>query len=229
MKNLISILLLSISIVAYSQNDIGGTTITDGFKMKAGALKGTPYLLTDWVSGYAVDNNGNLTEEKLLNYNIYENALTFKPVNGSKDIMAVNSDSYSGFILIDETGKNYLFTKVDGDQFDRPKKETAFYQIVVPPSKYVLLETKKILNDPNKSGWISSQNTTKRAEFNTITTYYVLGENNFYTKISLNNSSVIKAFKNKKKEISEFIKTNNLKIQTAEDVDKVAEYYHSLK
>ena len=55
MKNFLSFLLLCLSIVAYSQNDIGGTTITDGFKMKAGALKGTPYLLTDWVSGYAVE------------------------------------------------------------------------------------------------------------------------------------------------------------------------------
>ena len=228
MKNFLSFLLLCLSIVAYSQNDIGGTTITDGFKMKAGALKGTPYLLTDWVSGYAVDNNGNLTEEKLLNYNIYENVLTFKPVNGSKDIMAINSDSYSGFILIDETGKNYLFTKVDGDQFEKHKKETAFYQIVAPPSKYVLLETKKILNDPNKSGWISSQNPTKRAEFNTSTTYYVLAEDDIYYKISLNNGSVIKAFSDKKKEVSAFIKKNNLKIRTAEDVNKVAEYYHSL-
>ncbi len=228
MKTYLSILCIACTIFTYAQNDVGGNTITDGFKMQAGSLKGTPYLLSEWVSGYAVDNNGHLTEEKLLNYNIYENVLTFKPVNGSKDIMAINSNSYSGFILTNDKGEDYLFSKIEGHQFSKAKKDTKFYQLVAPPSKNVLLETRKVLKDPNASGWTSSQNTTKRAEFQTSTTYYVLGQNKKYTKISLSNSSVAKAFKDKKKEISNYIKQNNIKIKTAADVDKVATYYHSL-
>lgn len=228
MKKITLLVFLVSFAFTYAQNDIGGNTITDGFKMKSGSLKGTPYLLTEWVSGYAVDLNGKLSERKLLNYNIYENVLTFKKVNGASTVMAINDALYSGFILSDSNGNDYLFTKVSGDEFTKQKKDTKFYQIIVPPSKNVLLETVKKVNDPNASGWISSQNTTKRAEFETRTTYYVLAQNNKYTKISLSNSSVTKAFKDKKKEISSYLKSNGIKIKTAADVDKVAEYYHSL-
>jgi len=228
MKKIVYLLVLSISCFSFAQNDIGGNTITDGFQIRASAEKGSPYLLTEWVSGYIVDLNGNLSEEKKLNYNIYENVLTYKTKNGSNKIMAINPENYSGFVLTDANKKDYLFTKVKGDQFTKEKKETRFYQIIVPPSKNVLLETSKTLNDPNKSGWISSQNTTKRAEYESDNAYYVLAKDKKYTKISLKNSSVIKAFKDKKNEVSAFIKSNNIKIQTAADVDKVAVYYHSL-
>lgn len=229
MKKLVYLLIFAISYISYAQNDVGGNTITDGFQIRASSEKGTPYLLTEWVSGYVVDLNGKLSEEKKLNYNIYENVLTYKTENASGKIMAINAANYSGFILTDANKKDYLFTKVEGNQFTKDKNETRFYQIVVPPSKNVLLETKKSLNDPNKSGWISSQNTTKRAEYESENAYYVLAEDNKYTKISLKNSSVIKAFKDKKNEISAYIKNNNIKIKTAADVDKVAIYYQSLQ
>src|SRR6056300_266578 len=174
MKKIVYLLVLSISCFSFAQNDIGGNTITDGFQIRASAEKGSPYLLTEWVSGYIVDLNGNLSEEKKLNYNIYENVLTYKTKNGSNKIMAINPENYSGFVLTDANKKDYLFTKVQGDQFTKEKKETRFYQIIVPPSKNVLLETSKTLNDPNKSGWISSQNTTKRAEYESDNAYYVL-------------------------------------------------------
>lgn len=228
MKKIITLFLIASVCFTYAQNDIGSNTITDGFKMKSGSLKGTPYLLTEWVPGYAVDLNGKLSEQKLLNYNIYENVLTFKTIDGSDNIMAVNADGYSGFILTDTNKKDYLFTKVEANQFTKAKKHTKFYQIIVPPSKNVLLETAKILNDPNKSGWTSAQNTTKRASYESKNTYYVLAKDDKYTKISLSNSSVLKAFKDKKKEISAYLKSNNLKIKTAADVDQVANFYHSL-
>lgn len=228
MKKLTYLLIFAISYFSYAQNDTGGNSITDGFQIRAAAIKGTPFLLTEWVSGYAVDLNGKLSEEKKLNYNVHEHKLTYKTNNGTGKIMVIDSNKYSGFILTDANKNDYLFTKVEANQFTKPQKKTKFYQIVSPPGKFVLLETEKYLNDPNKSGWISSQNTTKRAEYETKTTYYVLAQNEKYTRISLNNSSVLKAFKDKKKEISAYLKTNNIKIKTAEDVDKVAQHYHSL-
>ena len=227
MKKLVYLLIFTFTYFSYAQNDVGGNTITDGFQIRASSEKGTPYLLPEWVSGYVVDLEGNLSEQKKLNYNIYENVLTFKAANTGK-IMAIDPAKYSGFVLTDANKKDYLFTKVSGDEFTKSKKETQFYQIVVPPSKNVLLETKKNLNDPNKSGWISSQNTTKRAEYETEKTYYVLAKDNKYTKINLKNSSVLKAFKDKKNEISAYIKSNNININSPADVEKIAEYYHSL-
>ena len=107
MKKYITILFLTVAIVGYSQGDRGTSDLKHGIKLRKDNFKGHGYLLNDWVSGFAVDLNGKLTEEKLLNYDIYQNKLTFKKETASDDIMVITTSSYSGFMLTDEkTDKN---------------------------------------------------------------------------------------------------------------------------
>ena len=229
MKKYITILFLTVAIVGYSQGDRGTSDLKHGIKLRKDNFKGHGYLLNDWVSGFAVDLNGKLTEEKLLNYDIYQNKLTFKKETASDDIMVITTSSYSGFMLSDEkTDKNYLFTKLEGNKFKKPKKVTKFYEIVSAPSKNVIMESVKILKDPNASGWSSSRLTTKNAEFALKTYTYVLDANNKYAKVSVSKGSLLKVFKDKKKEVSEYIKSNNISINDPSDMVAVVDFYHSL-
>jgi len=229
MKKYITILILSVAVVGFAQGDRGTSDIAHGIKLRKDNFKGHAYLLNDWVSGFAVDLNGKLTEEKLLNYDIYQNKLTFKRETASDDIMVITTSSYSGFMLTDsESKRDYLFTKLDGNQFRKAKKQTKFYEIVSAPSKNVILESVKILKDPNASGWSSSRLTTKNAEFVMKTYVYVLDSNNKYSKVGISRGSLLKVFKDKKKEISNFMKQNNITINEAADMVAVVEHYHSL-
>jgi hypothetical protein len=228
MKNSILILAFLISLTSVAQNNRGGNSLTDGFKIMSGDMKGHPYLLNDFVNGYAIDLNGNLTEQKLLNYDIYKNNLTFKKENATEDVMVVSTSSYTGFILSDENKNDYLFTKIDGGKFLKPKKTTKFYQIAKAPSRNVIIESIKILKDPNASGWSSSSLTTKRAEYVLTTYVHVLNKDGLYVKVNPSKSSILKAYKDKKKEISAFINENSLNIESAQDLVPIADYYLSL-
>jgi len=229
MKKYFTILFLSVAIVGFAQGDRGTSDLAHGINLRKDNFKGHAYLLNEWVSGFAVDLNGKLTEEKLLNYDIYQNKLTFKKETASDDIMVVTTASYSGFMLTDpESKKNYLFTKIEGNQFKKPKKSTKFYEIAKAPSKNVVLESVKILKDPNSSGWSSSRLTTKNAEFVMKTYVYVLDSNNKYSKVGVSRGSLLKVFKDKKKEMSAYMKQNNITISEAADMVAVVEHYHSL-
>lgn len=228
MKNILLIFAVLITLASFSQNNRGGNSLSDGFKIKSGTMKGHPYLLTDFVKGYAIDLNGNLTEQKLLNYDIYNNNLTFQKVNASKDVMVVSTATYSGFILSDENKKDYLFSKIEGSKFLKTKKTTKFYQIAKAPSKNVIIESIKLLKDPNASGWSSSSLSTKRAEFALTTFTYVLNKDGLFIKVKPTKSSILKAFKDEKKKISAFINENGLSVKTAQDLVPIVDYYLSL-
>jgi len=228
MKNIFLLFTFLITLVSFSQNNRGGNSLSDGFKITSGTMKGHPYLLTDFVNGYAVDLNGNLTEQKLLNYDIYANNLTFKKVNATEDIMVVSTDTYSGFILSDANKNDYLFTKIEGSEFAKPKKTTKFYQIAKAPSKNVIIESVKFLKDPNASGWSSSSLSTKRAEFELKTYTYVQNKNGLFVKVKPSKSSILKVFKDKKKEIAAFISEKGLTIENAQDLVPIVDYYLSL-
>ena len=103
------------------------------------------------------------------------------------------------------------------------------YQIVSPPSRNVIVESIKKMEDPNARGWTSSSTNNKTVSFNTVTHVYVLGTNQKYIKTKPTKGSILKVFKDKKKELESFILSKNIEINEAEDLDKVVGYYHSLK
>ena len=227
MKFIISLLfsLLTISTVC-SQNPTNSGNLSDGFKIMRGDSKGTPFLTEAWHVGYGILEDGTVTRPQQLNYDIHGNNLVYK--TGSSDqVMKLLDNSFTGFLLKDEDG-DLLFAKIDGNDFDKSKDDTKYYQIVKAPSRAVIVEYVKKLKDPNSSGWTSSMNNTLSSEYVLSTYYYVLNKDNKYEKVKLSNKGALKVFKDRKNKISSFIKSNNIKIETPMDLFQVAEYYHSL-
>ncbi|NVK53685.1 MAG: hypothetical protein HWD85_12185 [Flavobacteriaceae bacterium] len=230
MKKLIATLLLvSITFVTNSQNLRGGSSLSDGFKMNRKDTQGHQFLLNDWVEGFLVDNNGKMSSKKLLNLDIYNNNPTYKASNSQKDIFVIDNSLFSGFVLIDKNKKQYIFTKIEGNKFKRGKKETKYYQLLNAPKKSFILESIKKMKDPNASGWTSSLNNTKVAKFVKKEAYYILNSKGKYEKIKLKESHILKALKDKKKQVKAYIKSNNINIKSPADVITVLDYYASLK
>lgn len=227
MKFIVSLLfsLLAITTV-YSQNPTNSGNLSDGFKIMRSDSKGTPFLTEAWNVGYGILEDGKITRPQQLNYDIHGNNLVYK-VGSSDQVMKLLDNSFTGFILKDEDG-DLLFAKIDGNDFDKSKDHAKYYQIVNAPSRAVIVEYVKELKDPNSSGWTSSMNNTLSSEYILKTNYYVLNKNSKYDKVKLNNRGALKVFKDKKNKVSNFMKSQNIKIETPMDLFQVAEYYHSL-
>ena len=170
-----------------------------------------------------------MSEQKLLNYDIQKNNLTFKNNQSSEDIFVINPLDYAGFIISDSKKKDYSFIKIKGSDFKKQKKNDKHYQLVKGNSNLVILESQKILKDPNSSGWSSSSLSTKSAEYILNTTIYILDESQQYIKVNATKSSILKALKNEKQEIIKYINDNSIIIKSASDLVPILEFYHSLK
>ncbi|MFI2741221.1 hypothetical protein ACG2LH_00660 [Zhouia sp. PK063] len=231
MKFLITILLLFVTTFTFSQNDLGTTTITDGFKIKKNGQKGTPFLFDKWHVGYGVLKNGKVTHSQPLNYDIYKNKITYKVIHNSlEQIMVLDDKELTGFV-IKPNNKNEIdkiFSKISGKEFEKEKKEERYYEIVDPPSTKILIEYIKELDDPNASGWTSSTQNNKTAEYKLKTKIYVLNPAGKYEKIKPKNSNVLKLFYNKKNVLLKYINENNLDAKNINDLSLIVTYYYSL-
>lgn len=229
MKKIISFLLLvSVVFVTNGQNLRGGSSLSDGFKINRKGSQGHQFLLDNWVDGYLVDNNGKLSSKKLLNLDIYNNDPTYKVSNSQKDVFVIDGNLFSGFVLVDKNKKKYIFSKIDGKDFKKTKKTAKYYQLINAPNKNIIIEVAKKLKDPNASGWSSSKDNTLSAKFVKKETYYILNNSGKYVKIKLSSSSLTKALSDKKLQIRSYIKSNNIKIKTTDDVITVLNYYNTL-
>jgi len=230
MKKITTLLMLVAGVLSITAQNVRATSnINDGFNINRKNTNGHQFLLDDWVIGYMVDNNGNLSEKKLLNYDIYNYNPTYKLGQNQKDILVIDRNLFSGFVLTDAENRQYIFSKINGDQFEDSKKEDVFYQLINAPKKNIILESTKKLKDPNASGWSSSRDNTLSAKFVLKTTAYVLDKNNKYVKVKFSSSSIANAFSDKKKEIKDFIKKQKLKIDDEYDLIPIVDYYYSLK
>ena len=227
MKLGIAGILMAITLSISAQNTTGTSNFSDGVNFKKSNLKGHEFLMDEWSMGFFMDINGNLSEEKLLNYNIYTHELTYK--NDQKSIMVVNSTLYSGFMLEALSNKgNVLFKKINGSAFLKSKKVDKFYELVAPPSDKVIIESSKKLDDPNANGWSSSNTTTKTASYKLTTSVYILNKDQKYVKVKSTKSSILKALKSHKNDISAYIKNNGLLIKSPQDLVEIMEFYHRL-
>ncbi len=227
-KTILAVILLVSAFSINAQSSRATSDLSHGYDTKKKMTQGHQFLLDDWVIGFLVDNNGKLSKRKLLNYDIYNNNPTSKTNTTTKDILVIDKNLYSGFVLKDSKNEQYIFSKIDAYDFESKKKETKYYQLVNAPKKTVIVESRKVMKDPNASGWSSSGLSTKAAKFVMKTSIYVLNSNNKYVKVKLSSSSISKSLKDKKKEIKAFIKQKDLKIKTASDLIPIMDYYHSL-
>lgn len=227
MKTYLLLLLCSITAISYAQNTRGTGTLSNDFSLKKNGTKGHVYLLNDWSEGIIVESNGNQKTVALLNFDIFNNQLTFKSHKTDTNAKVFSTAAHNGFSISDEHGKNFEFIKIEGSKFLKSKKETGFYQSLLSENT-IIVEHRKKLNDPNASGWSSSSTTTKSAEYQTYENTYALNKQGKYVKVQQSQGSVLKALKDKKKELANYIKQEHLNIKKTSDFISLVNYYHSL-
>lgn len=229
MKKISLIIAFIVAFSGFSQSSNNTNSFGSGFRLDIESQQGHAFLINDWHTGNLVKNDGSVTEKKLLNYHLIENVVvSMNMVNGEKTFQKLNSDDYTGFVITDDKNNVHIYSKVEGKQFAKSKDESKFYLIVSAPTKNVLLETTKSFKDPNASGWASSTTTTKRGSYKERTQAYILNRSGKYEKVKLSNNGILKVYKDKKKELKEYIAKNNIKIKEPKDLIQTVAYYYSL-
>ena len=221
-----AIFISSLSSLMTAQTILGSSNLADGVKVMRSNRNSTPFLMNEFKVGYGVYENGETTTPQKINYDAYGNSLVYKDA-GSGQTLKMLDAKFVGFIIKSEEG-DVIFAKIEGNAFDKEKNEERYYQLVSPPSKAVIIEYEKEFDDPNANGWTSSQNNTKTGEYDMDTKYYILNKNKKYEEVKLKEKSLLKVYKDKKDQLSKYIKTNNIDIDSPEDMVPLVEYYLSL-
>jgi hypothetical protein len=172
------------------------------------------YLEPGWMPGKVMLNDRSVIDNILLRYDIYHQQIQFirendtlafaKPEEAEYFIFDDRKFIYSDFQSNDIIGKRYFEVLSDGN------------------CKLLLHRTVKYHLDPDAHSNLADDLYIRESE------YYILKKGDIAKPVSAGRKSMLCAFKDKEEQVKEFIKDNNLKMNTCDQMQQVVEYYNSL-
>ena len=220
-KHVLLILLISIGIrfcvnaqVFVADLPPGHNKIVSAEKEKG--LDGSPWLTESWVPGTVLTIKGETITGLNYRYNVYRNRLYFQSNN--TDYVISYPDSISQ-LLMDK--KIFVYDNSDPVKGNKRFMEVAvdgkamlyvnYYPVIVPANFNIVLGT----GSPNETVAVKEA--------------YLIKVGRVLTAVDKKGKSILVAFADKNKEVSEFIKKEKISTKSREDIEKVVRYYNSLQ
>ncbi|WP_461491376.1 hypothetical protein, partial [Pontibacter sp. HJ8] len=175
-------------------------------------VKGTPYLMDEWVTGSVKFNNGKLFEGVQLKYNQVEDELMFLD-KAKNELLFVEP------VLEFKIGERVFrrgYTSVDG------ASPMAFYEVLTDGKTQLLKRTTKKIHEE-----LTYNSATKPKSFVESNTYYISKSENQLTKVKKDKKSVLNALNDKNAELESYFKTNRPDLKKDVEMAKLVEYYNS--
>jgi hypothetical protein len=181
-------------------------------------VSGTPFFAENWMKGTLVLEGGKAYANLWLRLDLLDNEINYKDANG-QEMTATSPVQYIS--LIDSaTGAKYDF--VQGAQLGIGDKllSKTFFQVLVNDKVSLLRHINKKIQENLTYG-----SATQEESIVTINAYYIRMKGNL-SRFKWDDWQVL--FKDKKDQLSAFIKDNHLKGRTEADFIKLVRYYISL-
>jgi hypothetical protein len=198
-----------------------GTGSVKTFDNRYEGVKGSPYVLKDFSPGEVFLKTKNKVAVEELNYNCFENEIVYMDP-ATKVIRLINKFKVDLFTIQDEN-KTLTFVPI------RLEADAAiiFAEVLYNKSSTAYKVYEKDWVKANYEGGYSADR--KYDEFVDKYDLYFLkhGENALY-KSKKSKKHVIAAFPEHEKEISSFIKSNNLNLKEDQSLIRLLEYYDTL-
>ena len=179
---------------------------------------GTPFFKEEWMKGTLVLDGGKAYADLWLRLNLMDNEINYKDAKG-QEMVATSPVKY--ITLVDPAiGAKYDF--VQGAQFgigDKVLSKT-FFQVLVNDKVSLVRQVVKRIHETPSYGTATAEQDIVNLDF-----YYVRMNGNF---IRFKWDDWQEIFKDKKDQLSQFIKTNHLKGKTEDDFTKLVKYYNTL-
>jgi hypothetical protein len=179
-------------------------------------LGGFPFFLTNETGKGSIVYDSVLYDDVQLRYDEVAELVIFQD---TKHQIQLNTDKVSRFSI---EGNNFIRVEKD-DSLSNSIFRTGFYNLLYDGKVQAVKKEVKVIREELRS------NTEGILRFVDISTYYYIKKNNEYFPVK-NRSAILDIFKDRKKEILQYIKANKLKFRKDRDntIIKVSAWYDQL-
>jgi hypothetical protein len=197
-------------------NVVGGEPVVSAKFAKI--VSGTPYFSDEWMKGTVTINGDMQFAGVYLKLDLYNNEVHYRDLKGNE---LVATTLIKEIILFDSSSQ-LVFNFIKGEYINAKSPGKDWYQLLVEGKASLFRKIKKQMNEEKPYG-----SATIERSIHTSFQYYALYNGNFIQ---------VKKFKelpdvlsDKKEEITQYIKANNLSGKTDDDYRSVVNYYNGLK
>jgi len=234
MKFLFSVLICVCAIGSYAQKTVDVTTGTTSamaltffdavhgepivFAKFVHLVEGSPYFRDEWMKGNVVMNGAETQfAGVLLKLDLYENEVHYQTLSGTEMIAVTPIQK----VILFDTAAQQVFTFVNGQFLEASSPVRGWYLLLSEGNAMLFKQIKKYL--------------TERRPYNSATTEQTISNSNHYYVLYKGNLTEIKKIRDvpdllpeKKSEISDYLKSNNLSGKSDSDFEKVINYFNGL-
>ena len=235
MKKLFVLILMFSIISSFAQSDVQKDVILSNYSagssanviteipFQKGETTGSIYIAEDWYSGSLELIDGRVVANYPLKYNIRNNEIE---INTEEGVRIVNYSMIKDFAWMNTTKGVELFQNCDSyTKNNEDLNLTGFFQVLVDGKTKLFIKSKIDLVESNYN--VAMNAGSKSDKFVKKDEYYIYKDEQLH-KILKSKGSVLNVLKDKKKEVKNYAKNNDLKFRVIEDLVKIIEYYNTL-
>ena len=195
------------------QLSVLGDKKTDA-KLGISNVKGSPYLISEFIIGEVTSTNNTTINNVPLRYNIYSDEIEFE--NGDKKTFNLEKSTVKNIKI----GDSEFIYKI----YWLNNKVSRSYFEILSQGKATLLKRYRMIFESAKPPKPYEEEVP--AQFKTLSPefYIALGDNE--AKQISSNKKLIEILPDKKAETAEYIKKNKLKTNNEEDLIKIIQFYN---
>jgi len=196
-------------------NVIGGQPFVNA--KFARLVEGTPYFKDEWMKGNVVVNGGVQYPGIYLKLDLYDNEVHYKDPKGN-DMIATSSIQK---VLLFDSVSQQLFNFVNGEFIQADKRVRGWYEVLSQGKVWLFKKFNKQVQESKPYG-----SATIEQSIITLANYCVL-YNGTFTEIK-KMKDLPGILLDKKDQVAQYIKSNNLSGKTDTDFQSVVNYYNGL-
>ena len=185
--------------------------------LEQNGVKGSPYMMEEFVDGYVVTNNNFKYVDIPLRYNIYNDNIEFQR---DDEILAFNNPSDYRVIAIG----NHIF--IYSEYASSNSNKSTYFEVLNNNKKLLLLKRygMELINPVASKGYVEA----KPAEFKQNPVRYYLKVDGMPAQEIGNLNTTFLLFGDKKSAIEDLIKMEKLKLRKQSDLLRIVDFYNAM-
>ncbi|WP_439882949.1 hypothetical protein ACSX1A_07225 [Pontibacter sp. MBLB2868] len=189
-------------------------------------VRGTPYFIDQWGEAKITLQDNRMYDRVVSKYNVFENNLVYRNSKGTLYILDANS--IVSFELQDSLHLNtYVFRKIKNNPGIDAKDSDRFFIMAYEGGKSTLavLPQKDMIKADFRGGYSASRTYD---EIVTDQTFYFVANGKAAEKIKLNKKNLLASLSDKKNEIEQYLKKENIDANSQRGWVQTLAYYDKL-
>lgn len=181
---------------------------------------GSPYLYDEWLDGTIIMKDKNQVKGKKYRYNLYTQQMQF--IEGNDTVAIANPEDIE---QISFGGKTFIFTSYDAPE----TRGNGYFELISEGNCRILKKWVVLYHvvDEQEAGQMSTS--VDESEFLRDCNCYLQFGETPAMKASHNKKELLTCFKEDQDEVEKFMKQNNIKMKTENDLKAVVDFYNKIR